>query len=71
MPAQQQKAPKGGRKLRRSSKDKGYYDAGFDRTLRNKLRRQRKRAAERDKWRLVGRKKNGLPVRHAVTEETT
>ncbi len=69
MPAQTTK--RGGLKLRRSSKHAHKYATQLIRTASNKARRQRKRIAKRDQWRLVGKKKNGQPVFNALREETT
>lgn len=43
-------AAKGGRKLARSSKDKGYYERQKLVTLKNKSRRARKRAEKKAYW---------------------
>jgi len=44
---------KGGRKLARTSKDKGYYERQNLVTARNKLRRATKRANKRAHWALI------------------
>lgn len=59
---------KGGIKLRRSSKHSAHYTRQFIKTTNNKIRRARKANARRDAWKLKGVKKNGAPVRNAVSD---
>ena len=51
--AQQAQKVRGGNKLRRCSKDKGYYERQHLKTAANKLRRATKRANRAAHWRAV------------------
>lgn len=44
---------KGGRKLKRSGKDRSYYERQFTVTARNKARRANKRRTKAEYWKKV------------------